>query len=264
MCQILAMSCKIPATINFSLEGFSARGGLTDEYADGCGIAFYKSDGWHIYKDTNPASTSSIIDYLKSSHIKSSVVIAHIRKATKGSVDLNNCHPFKRSLWGKEWVFAHNGDLKNFNPVINGDYRVVGDTDSELAFCYILQALSCAFLDAGTGNKPSTRELFSELTKLSQELSYYGTFNITISDGSFIFAYCSTSLSYLIRKPPFCRASLIDTDLCIDFDRLNTDMDQMALITTKPLTSDENWTPFLPGESLMFIDGECLDKLALF
>jgi glutamine phosphoribosylpyrophosphate amidotransferase len=41
-------------------------------------------------------------------------VIAHIRKATQGGVALENTHPFQRELWGRYWVFAHNGDLKEY------------------------------------------------------------------------------------------------------------------------------------------------------
>ena len=48
--------------------------------------------------------------------IKSDNVIAHIRKATQGRVALENCHPFVRELWGRYWVFAHNGDLQDYAP----------------------------------------------------------------------------------------------------------------------------------------------------
>ena len=67
--------------------------------------------------------------------IRSRNVIAHIRKATQGEVALENCHPFVRELWGRYWVFAHNGDLKDFHPRLHGSFHPVGSTDSELAFC---------------------------------------------------------------------------------------------------------------------------------
>ena len=45
--------------------------------------------------------------------IRSDNIVAHIRKATQGRVALENTHPFVRELWGRYWVFAHNGDLKD-------------------------------------------------------------------------------------------------------------------------------------------------------
>ena len=39
-------------------------------------------------------------------------------------------------------VAAHNGDLKAYAPVLDGPYRPVGSTDSELAFCDLLQYLA--------------------------------------------------------------------------------------------------------------------------
>jgi len=40
------------------------------------------------------------------------------------------------------WVFAHNGNLENFNPRLHGCFHPVGQTDSERAFCWIMLELS--------------------------------------------------------------------------------------------------------------------------
>ena len=76
--------------------------------------------------------------------IRSDNVIAHIRKATQGRIALENTHPFMRELWGRYWVFAHNGDLKGFAPRLHGAFRPVGTTDSERAFCWLMQELAKA------------------------------------------------------------------------------------------------------------------------
>jgi glutamine amidotransferase len=44
--------------------------------------------------------------------IKSCSVIAHIRQANRGIVALENTHPFTRELWGRNWTYAHNGQLE--------------------------------------------------------------------------------------------------------------------------------------------------------
>jgi predicted glutamine amidotransferase len=85
-----------------------------------------------------------VAELVKRYPIKSENVIAHIRKATQGAVALENCHPFVRELWGRYWVLAHNGDLKGFQPRLHGAFRPVGDTDSERAFCWLMQELAKA------------------------------------------------------------------------------------------------------------------------
>ena len=70
--------------------------------------------------DNQPAATSPIAELIKRYPIKSRNVIAHIRKATQGIVQLENCHPFLRELWGRHWIFAHNGDLIDYHPFLSG------------------------------------------------------------------------------------------------------------------------------------------------
>ena len=41
---------------------------------------------------------------------------------------------------GQHWCFAHNGQLADFEPP-KGIYRPVGDTDSERAFCDLLNRI---------------------------------------------------------------------------------------------------------------------------
>src|SRR3569623_1812515 len=82
-------------------------------------------------KAPESAISSPIAELIKRYPIKSKNVIAHIRKATQGRIALENCHPFVRELWGRYWVFAHKGDLKNFMPLLDGPYRPVGAADSE-------------------------------------------------------------------------------------------------------------------------------------
>lgn len=62
--------------------------------------------------------------------IKSKNTIAHIRKATQGRILLENCHPFMRELWGRHWIFAHNGDLKGHAPELTCVYQPVGTTET--------------------------------------------------------------------------------------------------------------------------------------
>ena len=251
MCQLLGMNCNVPTDIVFSFTGFATRGGLTDEHKDGWGIAFFEGAGVRLFVDHEPAVASPVAALIKSYPIKSRNVIAHIRKATQGPVALENCHPFVRELWGRYWVFAHNGDLKEFSPALNGTFRPVGNTDSELAFCYLLQQLRARFGDQA----PSTMALGEALRALTSEIASHGVFNMMLSDGSALFAHCSTRLHYIIRQYPFAQAQLSDEDLTVDFSEVTTPNDRVAIIVTEPLTTNEIWTGFNPGEMKIFVDG---------
>ena len=131
------MNCNVPTDICFSFEGFHRRGGATDDHADGWGIAFFEGPGCRVFIDSKSAVESPVAKLVREYPIRSTNVIAHIRRATRGIVALENTHPFVRELWGRYWIFAHNGTLEHFAPSLNGVYRPVGTTDSERAFCYM-------------------------------------------------------------------------------------------------------------------------------
>ncbi|MGB3611629.1 MAG: class II glutamine amidotransferase [Cellvibrio sp.] len=255
MCQLLGMSCQEPATINFSLEGFRARGGLTDEHKDGWGIAFFEARGCQIFLDHQPAANSPLIDDIKARQIKSRTILAHIRKATFGDVSLRNCHPFQRELWGQTWVFSHNGDLHGFHPPLTGRYQPVGETDSERAFCYLLERLESYFPAATADNPPSHGVLHEALREVSLEIATHGTFNIMLSNGELLFTHCSTHLAYVERRYPFTRVTLVDSETSLDLSAHNSQDDRMVVIATKPLTRDETWVSYQPGQTLMFRAG---------
>ena len=251
MCQLLAMNCNVPTDIVFSFTGFAHRGGRTDTHHDGWGIAFFEGAGVRHFVDHQAAVDSPIAELIKRYPIKSLNVIAHIRKATQGQVALENCHPFVREMWGRYWVFAHNGDLKDFQPHLDGPYRPVGNTDSELAFCFLLQELRKRFGD----RLPERAQLADAIAELVAYIARHGTFNMMLSDGTALYAHCSTKLCYVVRRYPFDTARLADEDLSVDFSQVTTPNDRVAIIVTTPLTTNEHWTEFAPGELKVFIDG---------
>jgi predicted glutamine amidotransferase len=245
------MNCNVPTDIVFSFTGFAQRGGRTDTHHDGWGIAFFEGAGVRHFVDHEAAVASPIAELIKRYPIKSINVIAHIRKATQGQVALENCHPFVREMWGRYWVFAHNGDLKEFQPVLDGPFRPVGNTDSEHAFCFLMQELRKRFGDT----PPAMPELRAAIAELVAGIARHGTFNMMLSDGTALFAHCSTKLCYVVRKHPFVTCSLADEDLSVDFSQVTTPNDRVAIIVTAPLTTNEQWTEFAPGELKVFIDG---------
>ncbi len=248
MCELLGMNANTATDLVFSFTGFSRR---ASEHKDGFGIAFFEDVGVRLFVDAKSAEDSPVAEMVRHYPIRSNNVIAHIRKATQGHVALQNTHPFQRELWGRYWAFAHNGDLKNYDPVLHSAFRPVGTTDSERAFCWLMQELSKAH--AGV---PSIEELTTTLRELVPRIAAHGTFNFMLSNGQALWAHCSTHLHYLVRAHPFQTARLHDDDMSVDFSQVTTPADRVAIIATQPLTTDEAWTAFDAGELKVFLDGQ--------
>jgi len=253
MCQLLGMNANTPTDVVFSFTGFSTR---AEEHKDGFGIAFFEGRGVRLMVDAQSAQHSPVAEMVRRLPIRSGNVIAHIRKATQGRVALENTHPFVRELWGRYWVFAHNGDLKGYAPRLHGSFRPVGGTDSELAFCWLMQELAKAH-----ASLPPIAELTATLRELVPQVAAHGSFNFMLThgggdaEGSALWAHCSTHLHWLVRQHPFREARLQDEDMRVDFAQHTTPQDRVAVIVTQPLTTDEAWTAFVPGELRVFVDG---------
>ncbi|PKH98350.1 class II glutamine amidotransferase, partial [Shewanella sp. 11B5] len=61
------------------------------------------------------------------------------------------------------------------------------------------------------------------------------------------------------RRAPFGQATLIDTDVVIDFSQETTPNDVVTVIATRPLTNNENWVVLQPGEWKLFRKGELIN-----
>jgi glutamine amidotransferase len=248
MCELLGMNANVPTDICFSFTGLATR---ADEHRDGFGVAFFEGRGVRLFVDPASAIDSPVAELVKRYPIRSRQVIAHIRKATQGQVALENTHPFVRELWGRYWVMAHNGDLKGFAPRLHGAFRPVGQTDSERAFCWLMQELSKAHADV-----PPVAELSATLRELLPAVAAHGTANLLLSNGQALWAHASTRLHWLQRQHPFCRATLADEDVTVDFAQVTTPQDRVVVVATQPLTQGEPWVAMPPGALQVFIDGE--------
>jgi predicted glutamine amidotransferase len=247
MCQLLGMNANTPTDVCFSFAGLAQR---ADEHKDGFGIAFFEDRGLRYFVDHHSARASPVAELVTRYPIKSDNVIAHIRKATQGRVALENTHPFVRELWGRYWVFAHNGDLKDYQPRLHAAFRPVGDTDSERAFCWLMQELAKAHASV-----PSITELSHTLRELVPMVATHGSFNLLLSNGQALWAHCSTSLAWVERAHPFRAATLADDDVSVDLAALTSPTDRAAIVATEPMTRNEAWCAMQAGELRVFVEG---------
>ena len=251
MCELLGMSANVPTDIRFSFAALARRGGETGPHADGWGISFYEGRGCRTFHDPQPSAKSELARFLRATPIKSCIVVAHVRKANRGRVALENTHPFSRELWGRRWTFAHNGQLRGVKKRALGRFQPVGSTDSEHAFCWLMSQLAERW-----PRLPRPAQLDATIAELCGDLSRLGVFSMLLSDSRTLYAHCGKRLCYLTRRAPFGTATLIDEDWRVDFARETTATDVVTMIATRALTRDETWTELERGDTLMLARGE--------
>lgn len=252
------MECNVPTDIVFSFSGLALRGGARGPHADGWGLALYEKRSVRTFLEPAAAAKSPLADYIRKNPIKTLLAIAHVRKRTRGPVNLANTHPFVRELWGRHFTFAHNGTVKGVRKLAPGRYRPIGTTDSEHAFCALMNRLQQRF----PSGHPGASVLARAVAKAGAEIGERGTFNFLLADGEQLFARCATKLTYIIRKAPFKKATLADDDIEIDFSTVTTPRDRVAVVATAPLTRDEAWTIGVPGQMWVFRKGRLAETLS--
>ena len=144
MCELLAMSSRRPTRLTFSLEQLAAHGSAAGRNRDGWGAAFYQDSDVALFREPTAAGDSPLVRFLETQGPSTTLAISHIRRATRGAVALSNTQPFVRELAGRVHVFAHNGDLPGIERSGKHGFdhcRPVGTTDSEHAFCALLERI---------------------------------------------------------------------------------------------------------------------------
>jgi predicted glutamine amidotransferase len=146
VCRLFGFRSVIPSQVHRSLlAADNALGVQSNAHPDGWGVAFYVDGAPHLTRSAATALGDQLFHRL-SGVVASDTVLAHVRKATQGGVNVLNCHPFQHG----RWVFAHNGDIPSFPTVrelllqqIDPGLRrfILGDTDSEVVFYMLLSEL---------------------------------------------------------------------------------------------------------------------------
>ena len=147
MCRLFGFRSVIPSQVHTSLlQADNALGLQSRQHPDGWGVAHYIDNAPHLIRSSATAISDNLFHRV-SGVVASETVVAHVRKATQGVKSVLNCHPFQY----RRWVFAHNGDISNFDEVrdelialIDPHLRrfILGDTDSEVIFHLFLSEMS--------------------------------------------------------------------------------------------------------------------------
>ncbi len=263
MCELFSMSSLRTTRLTFSLETLAAHGAGTGRYRDGWGTAFYQGHDVALYREPAAAGDSALVRFLEGQGPDTTLAISHIRHATLGAISLANTQPFARNVAGRMHVFAHNGHL----PGIEGSgtvtfdrFRPVGDTDSEHAFCALLERMEGLWRSAQ--GVPSLDARLAIVARFAADLRTLGPANFLYADGETLFAHGHRRLrpDTGIISPP---GLFLHSCECVDPGEpvqatgvsVAAGFQEMTMIATVPL-SHEAWRPLADGEIVAVSAGE--------
>ena len=183
MCELLGTNHAPVVACRAVLRAFQRRSRANP---DGWGVGYYTGNRLaRVVKEPRAALFSRLAErFRRNEPMHSHIAVAHIRRATRGRIDYCNTHPFVRRYAGKDWIFAHNGTIRDLGPAqLNGPRRPFGETDSEALFCMLLNRME------REGRRLETEADFTWLAGIFAEINERGQFNALLADGDRLFAY---------------------------------------------------------------------------
>ena len=229
---------------------------------DGWGFAWYPRDGVgaSVLKDPHVEYDMAVATAVQRwDRFRSSIFVCH--SGTHRGRSFTDTHPFVRSHAGRDWVFAHNGDLgRNVDVTLPLDeglgFEPVGHTDSEHAFCWLMGQVRAV------GARSFSDVDWDTIRRWLWRLNDLGTLNVIWSDGLHVLAYHDRSgfnaLHQLRRVPPPTSIKLESDLLELDVSNSVDENRTFAIVATRPL-SDEPWSQFAPGEMRVVSRSQMLD-----
>lgn len=267
MCELLAMSSLQPARLTFSLEALASHGGPAGRQRDGWGAAFYRGKDVALFREPVAAGDSALVKYLEAQGPPTTLALSHIRRATRGAVSLVNTQPFVRELAGQAHVFAHNGDLPGIASATHLSftrYRPMGDTDSEHAFCALLERTDALW--RSSGGTPSLKARLAVVTQFATELRELGPANFLYADGDALFAHGHRRIQASGNLAPpglhvLCRQCVDDQQgVAAHGVSIEPGFQEVTLIASVPL-SGERWRAFAEGEVIAVSAGRVVAEI---
>ena len=270
MCELFGLSSSAPVGMSYALHEFATHGGLVHRNKSGWGIAYRRDRDATLMKEPSPASDSALVKFIESHPISTTTAIAHVRYATAGEPSYENTHPFIRELGGRTHVFAHNGGLDGVwqkLPLPQGGFQTIGETDSEYAFCVLLERLRHLWCDPK--KIPGQEEKLAVVAETAATLRELGTANFLYSDGDTLIVHAHKRCweepgGFSAPRPPgLSTLALTGADLHahgLHVDSMGADS-ALTAVASVPLTQD-NWEPLPEGTILALHRGREVARLS--
>lgn len=196
MCELFGVSASVPVPVNELLKEFFSH---STEHPNGWGMAIFHGNSASLEKEPEAAFRSSYLKARLAHPLQTEGMIAHIRKATVGSTDYENCHPFvQRDCFRRCWTLAHNGTMFRCPALNPYQYVQEGCTDSERILCCLIDRLNRAANEAG--HELTEEERFWFLDSFVCEMTPGNKMNFLLYDGELLYVHTNYADSLYVSR----------------------------------------------------------------
>ncbi len=256
MCRLFGFRSNTAAAVHESLlREKNALQVQSREHKDGWGIAFYGAGVVpEVAHGLGPAHADKDFDRV-ASLVSSHTVLAHVRLASVGAVEMRNAHPFTHG----SWAFAHNGTIQDFashqaaieariDPGLRE--RIAGETDSERCFYLFLTRLQAAVPASRPASADEVARALAEVTRyvasLTDRADKPSSMNFMVTDGKLLVAsrrrrtlfYSEQRKHHAPHPEPKDGAKL-----------------SQLVIASEQLSSEDHWHE-IPEDSIVAVDAD--------
>jgi glutamine amidotransferase len=196
MCELCGISAAQDVAVEDLLTEFFSHSG---QHPHGWGVAAFSGAALSLEKEAVRASDSGLLRQWLQTHRTATTLLAHIRLATAGCMNYENCHPFcQKDASGRRWTLIHNGTI--FQGEIVEPYRArqQGSTDSERVLLYLVEQLDRA--QELAGHPLTGAERFGVLEPLVAQLARGNKLNLLLYDGELLYAHTNYAHSLYVRE----------------------------------------------------------------
>lgn len=196
MCEMFGVSSLEPVEVCGLLQEFFSH---SSQNPNGWGLALFHGNAVSLEKEPVAASRSTLLQQQLRRPLETSSMIAHIRRATRGSMDYGNCHPFvMEDSRGRTWTLAHNGTVFE-SPELDSYARTQqGQTDSERILCRIIDLVNRE--QGEKGRDLTAEERFQLLDGLVCRNARRNKLNLMIYDGDLLYVHMNYADSLYLRQ----------------------------------------------------------------
>lgn len=196
MCELFGVSTPQKIQLNSLLRTFFSH---ADKHPHGWGMVLFDKKVVCVEKQAVSADKSARLQSYLENPVIADNMMAHIRLATKGNMEYDNCHPFvRRDASGRSWTLAHNGTV--FEAAVLNPFFYVqeGQTDSERILYYIVEQVNCR--QEEVGRSLSAGERFQLIDEIIAGIAEENKLNLLIFDEEYFYVHSNLRNSLYLSE----------------------------------------------------------------
>lgn len=228
MCELFGFSSQKKQNITGYLKKFYSH---SVDHPHGWGLVTFDGSAASIEKEPVQASKSLQLQARLSDSVEAAAAFGHIRYATIGQVDYDNCHPYtKKDVTGRRWTLVHNGTIFSYPPLDAFTAVQRGSTDSERILLYLVSLIDQAEQEAA--QPLCAEQRFQIINDAVVKLAPENKLNLLLFDGEQMYVHTNYKNSlYRLEK------------------------ENSTMFATVPL-SEEEWKPVPFTQLLAYREGK--------